>query len=158
MFFQSCTCATWLNVADPQSSYLYHEIEIGAEFYMDENDYISKNDTARILEAKHEVKVEAEAMSNMLLSSSPTSVPPVNRGKKRPRRSAVVQSYAVPGSDDEAIADEDGPDNCFRINDQDRKKRKETNLQLWIKHLNDVLKSETRKVGHIVPLYHHFLD
>ncbi|KAF8798942.1 hypothetical protein BYT27DRAFT_7202672 [Phlegmacium glaucopus] len=121
------------------NSYLYHEIEIGAEFYMDENEYIAKNDMARILEAKHKVKVEATP--NTLPSSSPTPAPAANRGKKRPRRSAAVtgRSYAVPGSDDEAIADEDS---CFWIDDQ---KCKETNLEIWIKHLNDLLKSETRK-------------
>ena len=112
---------------------------------MDENDYIAKNDkndAARILEGKHKVKVEAS--TNALPSSS--SLPTANRGKKRPRRSAasMVQSYAVPGSDDEAIVNEDS---CFRIDDQE-KKCKETNLQLWIKHLGDLLKSETRKVRH----------
>lgn len=139
--------ATFLNTSGSQNSYLYHEIEIGAEFYMDENDYIAKSD-ARILEAKHKVKVEATP--NTLLSSpspsSPTPPPAANRRKKRPRRSAAatVRSYAVPGSDDEAIADED---RHFWIDDHE-KKCKETNLQLWIKHLGDVLKCETRKVRH----------
>jgi len=131
-----CAC---LKTACLQSSFLYHEIEIGAEFYLDENDYIAKNDAARVLETKHKVKVEASP--NTLASSSPAS--PANRGKKRPRRSTAVtvQSYAVPDSDDEGIMDED---TCFWIDDQE-KKCKYTNLQLWIKHLGDILKSETRK-------------
>ena len=137
--------AACLNTAGPQSSFLYHEIEIGAEFYMDENDYIAKNDAARILEAKQKVKVEASP--NTLASSfSPTPPSVAVRGKKRPRRSAAatIQSYAVPDSDDEGIMDED---TCFRIDDQE-KKCKDTNLQLWIKHLSNILKSETRKVRH----------
>ena len=128
-----------------QSFYLYHEIENGAEFFLDENDYITKNDVSKNLEAKHKVKVESP--SNLLPSfSSSTPAPASNRGKKRPRRSAAVtvQSYAVPDSDDEEIVVEDS---CFRIDDQE-KKCKETNLQLWIKHLSDILKSETRKVRH----------
>lgn len=128
-----------------QSFYLYHEIESGAEFFRDENDYIAKNEVARNLEAKHKVKVEASPNPLPSLPSS-TPVPASNRGKKRPRRSAAVtvQSYAVPDSDDEDIVDEDS---CFRIDDQE-KKCKETNLQLWIKHLGDILKTETRKVRH----------
>jgi hypothetical protein len=97
---------------------------------------------ARSLDAKHKVKIEASP--NTLRSPTPT--PATSRGKKRPRRSAVtIRSYAVPGSDDEAIVDED---RCFWIDNQE-KKCKETNLQLWIKHLSYILKSETRKV-----LYH----
>ncbi|KAF8158160.1 hypothetical protein B0H34DRAFT_443560 [Crassisporium funariophilum] len=122
--------------------YLYHDIEVGAEFYLDENDYISKNDSARILLSKQKVKVENPP--NRLPSASPTGSSS-NRGKKRPRRSAAVtvRSYAVPDSDDEAIVDSDS---YFAIDDQeDKKKRKETSLQLWIKHLSELLKAETRK-------------
>lgn len=52
----------------------------------------------------------------------------------------TVQSYAVPDSDDEAIA-EDEIDN-----QEERKAQHESNLQLWIKHLGQLLKEETRKV------------
>ena len=128
-----------------QSFYLYHEIESGAEFFLDENDYITKNDVVKNSEAKHKVKVEGSPNPLPSFSSS-SPAPASNRGKKRPRRSAAVtvQSYAVPDSDDEDIVDEDS---CFRIDDQE-KKSKETNLQLWIKHLSDILKTETRKVRH----------
>lgn len=128
-----------------QSFYLYHEIESGAEFFLDENDCIAKNDVARNLEAKDKIKVEASPNPLPSFPSS-TPAPASNRGKKRPRRSAAVtvQSYAVPDSDDEDIVDEDS---CFWIDDQE-KKCKETNLQLWIKHLSDILKTETRKVRH----------
>lgn len=136
-----------MNTARGQSFYLYHEIESGAEFFLDENDYIAKNDVVKNLEAKHKVKVEGSPYPlPSFSSSSPT--PASNRGKKRPRRSAAVtvQSYAVPDSDDEDIVNEDDEDS-FRIDDQE-KKSKETNLQLWIKHLSDILKVETRKVRH----------
>ena len=143
--FCHISCAACLNTAGAQSFYLYHEIEIGAEFFLDEDDYIAKNDVVRNLEAKHKVKVEVSPNPLPSFSSS-TPAPASNRGKKRPRRSAAVtvQSYAVPDSDDEDIVDEDS---CFRTDDQE-KKCKETNLQLWIKHLSDILKSETRKVRH----------
>ena len=136
-------CAA-LNTTCAQSFYLYHEIESGAEFFVDENDYVAKNEVKN-LEAKHKVKVEGSPYPLPSLASS-SPAPASNRGKKRPRRSAAVtvQSYAVPDSDDEDIVDEDG---CFRIDDEE-KKSKETNLQLWIKHLSDILKVETRKVRH----------
>lgn len=134
-----------MNTACAQSFYLYHEIESGAEFFLDENDYTVKNDMVKNLEAKHKVKVEGSPNPLPSFSSS-SPVPALNREKKRPRRSAAVtvQSYAVPDSDDEDIVDEDS---SFRIDDQE-KKSKETNLQLWIKHLSNILKTETRKVGH----------
>ena len=141
----SCeSCTACLNTVGVQSFYLYHEIETGAEFFLDENDYIAKNDVARNVDAKHKVKVEASPNPLPSFSSS-TPVPGSNRGKKRPRRSAAVtvQSYAVPDSDDEDIVDEDS----FQMDDQE-KKSKETNLQLWIKHLSDILRTETRKVRH----------
>jgi hypothetical protein len=68
-----------------------------------------------------------------------------------PRRSAAVtvQSFAVPDSDDEDIVDKNS---YFRINDQE-KKSKETNLQLWIKHLSDILKAKTRGASNVVNDY-----
>ena len=128
-----------------QSFYLYHEIESGAEFFLDENDYITKNDVVKNSEAKHKVKVEGSPNPLPSFSSS-SPAPASNRGKKRPRRSTAVtvQSYAVPDSDDEDIMDED-EDSCLRIDEQE-KKSKETNLHSWIKHLSDILKAETRKV------------
>ena len=68
------------------------------------------------------------------------------RSKKRPRRTAAgtIQSYAVPDSDDEAIVDELEPE-CL-MKDSKRVQPKETNLQLWIKHLTVLLKVESRQV------------
>jgi len=113
--------------------YLWHFIEVGAEFYLDEFDYLSKTDIAKSLSARQKVKVEA--LQSDLSSPSSDS----RHGKKRPRRSAVtVQSYAVPDSDEDDLMD----DSSYQ---EEKKKPVETNLQLWIKHLNQLLKAETRK-------------
>jgi len=66
--------------------------------------------------------------------------------RKRPRRSAAasVRSYAVPDSDDEAIA-EQKVDKTVRL--LARKRKVESNLQRWIKHLSILLKEEQKKVG-----------
>jgi len=106
---------------------------------MDESDYISKNDVGRSLLPKR-VKVETP-QPNTLPSQPPSSS---SRGRKRPRRTAAtsVRSYAVPDSDDEAIAQSDDP-----VEDQeDKKVTGESSLQLWIKNLSLLLKVETRKV------------
>ncbi|KAF4617157.1 hypothetical protein D9613_005940 [Agrocybe pediades] len=122
--------------------YVWHDIEVGGEFYLDENDHLSKNN---VVESPLQKKVKVETpQPNTLSSSPPTSS---NRGKKRPRRTAAVsiRSYAVPDSDDEAIAQSDDP-----IDDYEEKKvAKESNLQLWIKHLSLLLKTETRKYNQI---------
>lgn len=55
-----------------------------------------------------------------------------------------VKSYAVPDSDDEEIAD--GHENV--ASSTLKKRRSETNLQMWIKHLTILLKEEQKKVRH----------
>ena len=112
-------------------------MEAGVNFYRDEHDYISKTDAEKILLARGIIKVEAPREGSLL-----RTLPSSNRGKKRPRRSAVVtvQSYAVPDSDDEAIAENEID------HQEERKAQQESNLQLWIKHLGQLLKEETRKV------------
>lgn len=63
----------------------------------------------------------------------------MSRGRKRPRRTAkeTVRSYVVPDSDED-----------LGTSDQDENEPfEETNLQLWIKHLSILLKTETRKVS-----------
>jgi hypothetical protein len=120
-----------------QNFYLWHKVEKGADFYRDEHDYIPKTDAEKFPLARARVKVESPREGSLLRS------PPVsNRGKKRPRRTAAVtvQSYAVPDSDDEAIAEDEAMDQ------EEKKVQPESNLQLWIKHLGQLLKEETRKV------------
>ncbi|KAF8195571.1 hypothetical protein BJ912DRAFT_1021259 [Pholiota molesta] len=112
--------------------YIWQDIEVGAEFYFDENDYL--HDTRR-------VKVElSQSTISSPPASSPHTVTNTNRGKKRPRRTAAetVRSYAVPDSDED--------DQHFEASEQDdQKDPRETSLQLWIKHLGLLLKTETRK-------------
>jgi len=112
-------------------------VEKGADFYRDEHDYISKTDAEKFSLARGRVKVESPREGSLL-----RSLPSSSRGKKRPRRSAAttVRSYAVPDSDDEAIAEEEVMDR------EERKVQPESNLQLWINHLGQLLKEETRKV------------
>lgn len=116
-----------LEISDSfQNFYMWQDIELGAQFYFDESDYITDN---------NKVKIEP---TQSTLSSSITSNSP-SRGRKRPRRIAkeTVRSYVVPDSDEDlATSDQDENEPC-----------EETNLQLWIKHLSILLKAETRKVG-----------
>ena len=71
-----------------------------------------------------------------------------SRGKKRPRRSAAstVKSYLVPDSDDESILDEHKPDSVS-LTKEAGKKKAESNLQRWIKHLTGLQKEELKKVS-----------
>ena len=128
---------------------MFHDIETGAEFYFSEDDYISEVDMFKCGDQKVQVKVEAppDTISpTPPTRSSPFSRSGMSRGKKRPRRMAAtsVRSYIVPDSDDEAIAgDSDSGMRCG----QARKKKVESNLQQWIKHLSILLKDEQKKVS-----------
>lgn len=127
--------------------YLWRSIELGAEFYFDEDDYLSEAARAMRRTAKRqEIKVELPPCN--LPSSSPPVESPTGGRSNRPRRSAAVavRSYALPdSSDDEGFARDIGSKKF----DHDSKKKitQETRLQLWIKHLGLLLKAETRKVG-----------
>lgn len=68
--------------------------------------------------------------------------------KRRPRRSAAStsKSYVVPDSDDEEIAD-DEDEMMQHVHAQAKKRRVESNLQKWIKHLSVLLKEEQKKVS-----------
>jgi hypothetical protein len=138
---------------------LYHDIEIGAEFYFSEEDYLAHED---VTDSKRKIKIKVEVMNNAIplasSSSSSSSASPAaaaaltcspTKGRKRPRRAAAAasaRSYIVPDSDDEAIVDEDAePPEPFS-GPAKKKKKFESNLQLWLKHLTILLKEEQRKV------------
>ena len=73
-----------------------------------------------------------------------------SRSKKRPRRSAAstVKNYLVPDSDDESILDEQKPDSMSWAKSKEAgKKKAESNLQRWIKHLTVLQKEELKKVS-----------
>lgn len=93
------------------------------------------------------------SMSSMTSLESPVakkiSANP-SKNKKRPRRSAAssVKSYLVPDSDDESILDEQKPDGVSLAQSTEAGKRKaESNLQRWIKHLTVLQKEELKKVS-----------
>ena len=132
---------------------MYDEIDAGAAFYFDENDYLevgkSAADGSSPSRARsRRMKTEATPTPSMILDS-PTSgsVGPAKTVRKRPRRSAAIaRSYVIPDSDDDSIAE---GVRDFVTSDFAKKRRCETNLQLWIKHLGLLLKEEQRKVcGH----------
>ncbi len=122
---------------------MWQAIQVGAQFLFNEDDYLSEASRAIRQSAKQKV-VKTESVEGDL---SPPSTSP-SGDRKRPRRSAtVVRSYAVPDSesDDESVYEK----NSMQIKSGiKRKMPQETNLQLWIKHLNLLLKTETRKVTH----------
>lgn len=120
---------------------MWASIELGAEFYFDEDDYLSEASKAIRQVAKTGVKVEPPSPTSPIPGSSITA-----GGKKRPRRSAAaVLSYAVPGSDDESL---NGGKPKKVGHDTKKNVRQETKLQLWIKHLALLFKTETKKVSY----------
>lgn len=134
-----------------QNYYLYQDIELGAEFYFDEEDYLTKQSDLEAKKASYQkTKVKTESTQTSIPLSSPSSpgflikTDGSPRSRKRPRRTAAatVRSYVVPDSDDEAVADEE-----VDIGGQERKKKVESNLQRWIKQLSILLKDEQRKVS-----------
>jgi hypothetical protein len=59
-----------------------------------------------------------------------------------------VKSYLVPDSDDESILDEHKHDSLsLAISKEVGKKKAESNLQRWIKHLTVLQKEELKKVS-----------
>ncbi|KAF8555227.1 hypothetical protein OG21DRAFT_928362 [Imleria badia] len=138
---------------------LYHEIEFGAEFFFSEEDYLSKQappDVKRSCKSRVKPNDIKKETSPPTLSrstchaepSTPQASPSPRSSRRRPRRSAAstVTSYIVPDSDDEAIVDDDGENTMMAMLSMQAKKRKvESNLQRWIKHLSALLVDEQRK-------------
>lgn len=89
------------------------------------------------------MKTEITPVSPMILDAPPGDSKSI-RSRKRPRRSATMaRSYVIPDSDDDAIAE---VGRAVVSSDFAKKRRSETNLQRWIKHLSVLLKEEQRKV------------
>lgn len=127
---------------------MFHVIELGAEFFFSEEDYLNK-------ESKYNnVKVEVKSEATQLAIPPPVEYPVASTSKlekslkrKRPRRTvaATVRSYAIPDSDDEEIACED--EKFVALQSNAKKRKVESNLQRWIKELSVLLKEEQRKVS-----------
>ncbi|KII87013.1 hypothetical protein PLICRDRAFT_55897 [Plicaturopsis crispa FD-325 SS-3] len=137
------------------SDYIWHDIQMGAEFFETEDDYLSKDADVKPF-ARVNVKAETPpspveaspvASSSRIKPSSPAraKADASPRLRKRPRRStaAAVKSYVDPDSDDDAIAED--ANSLRQIREQTRKRKVESNLQRWIKHLAVLLKEEQRK-------------
>ncbi|KAI5986146.1 hypothetical protein EDD15DRAFT_2389952 [Pisolithus albus] len=146
-----------LGRAPPESrvSVFITEIELGAEFYFSEEDYLSKQ-TPVVEPRQHgkhrtkDVKKETSptTVSHSLCQADPSSSTPPRTSRKRPRRSTVVvfTSYVIPDSDDEAIVESDDENAMLTLMTMQAKKRRvESNLQRWIKHLSALLTEEQRK-------------
>ncbi|KAI0086520.1 hypothetical protein BDY19DRAFT_1093207 [Irpex rosettiformis] len=142
---------------------LFDEIEYGAEFYFSEEDYLApdelngtvikhpkpKKRTSRIkikMVPEYSVKSEASPTPTVAEDFAETSLSAVSSSSsRRPRRSAASTiNYVVPDSDDEAIAD-DGDEVMHEVKVIAKKRKVESNLQKWIKHLTVLLKDEQRK-------------
>ncbi|KAG1785964.1 uncharacterized protein HD556DRAFT_1434905 [Suillus plorans] len=131
---------------------LYHEIENGAEFYFSEEDYLSKQPPATEPKRCSKVKVKSKETSptipRLSTQAGPSKVQVSPRAtKRRPRRSAAaVMSYVIPDSDDEAIVEDDDENAVVVLMTMQAKKRKvESNLQRWVKHLSVLLAEEQKK-------------
>src|SRR5215471_149948 len=136
-----------------QSWCLFHDIELGAEFYFSEEDYLMQPcpDTKKAIKVKSESTASRIKLENIQSALPSTSVSTSkydasSLGKKRPRRTAAVtvKSYAVPDSDDEAIVDDEEIPVVMKR--EVRRRKIESNLQRWIKQLSILHKEEQRKV------------
>ncbi|KAH7913399.1 hypothetical protein BJ138DRAFT_1081602 [Hygrophoropsis aurantiaca] len=136
------------------SSYLYHEVELGAEFYFSEQDYITQQpsspDSKRSAKVKWRMSVKKETSPPTIPNlgeprAGPSRTTSSRSPRKRPRRSVTsTLSYVVPDSDDEDIVESDN-DLSALMNLEARKRKAESNLQRWIKHLAIILSEELRK-------------
>ncbi|KAG5639213.1 hypothetical protein H0H81_005692 [Sphagnurus paluster] len=112
---------------------MYSNIETGAEFYRDEEEYVRPDEKGKC----NAVKAES-ASTTLSPTKNETSPSMTMRRRKRPRRSATnIGSYAVPDSDDDVIADDEPIIKKPPV--------VETSIQLWMKHLNEIMKQEQRK-------------
>ena len=140
----------------PQPHALVDDIENGCKFYYNEEQYLEHPEELIPLPSKRsrkKKKVKTEKAPSPVgvasFGAAGLSSPPLPGARKRPRRSTTstgAKKYLVPDSDDDLIVDECDrlvyAASCFA-----RKRRAESELQLWIKHLAALLQAEQRKVG-----------
>ena len=138
------------------------DIENGIEFFMTEEDYLSAEDLSgapskKALKKKQSrsklklpvevVKAERTSPPSISVANPPMPFMDSTLTKKRPRRSVASASkkYVVPDSDDEAIAD-DKDDMVAHVSAHAKKRKVESNMQKWIKHLTALMREEEKKV------------
>ncbi|KAJ3854460.1 hypothetical protein EV368DRAFT_36733 [Lentinula lateritia] len=128
---------------------LFAAIQSGAEFFYSEEDYVdSKLDySSRSNKSKHRTprgSISHTQVSVVIGRTASTLIPADSgtAGKKRPRRSAAENpSYLIPDSDSEAeIMEVDLPEEKANLT-------LVHHLELWIKHLGDLQKSEQANVS-----------
>lgn len=154
---------------------MWEDIEAGAEFYFSEEDYLSpeelngtpvksffhkrhKRPRYRIklvqeYSVKKEENVKREGSVKKERSPSLAALPfesqemagEPSTARLRPRRSNINKSYAVPDSDDDAIAD-DQDEMVQHVSAHAKKRKAESNMHKWIKHLTALMKEEEKKV------------
>lgn len=123
---------------------MYHSVEAGAEFFFDENDYISADDAGKKLRIV-KTEISSTSLSTSSRSRTKSDASSGSRGRKRPRRAAAtIRSYAVPDSDDDMF-DDDSIEYSSEWHEK-KLKTEETSLQKWVKHLANLVKEEQRKV------------
>ncbi|THH30656.1 hypothetical protein EUX98_g3535 [Antrodiella citrinella] len=146
-----------------QGSILFDDIEAGAEFYFTEEDYLSPEDLSgtpqksfvakRTKRPRFRIKMVQEYTVKTESSPGPSTLPfesldvvgESSSSRPRPRRStASKKSYAIPDSDDDAIADEQD-DMVQHVSAHAKKRKVESNMQKWIKHLTALMKEEEKK-------------
>ena len=139
------------------------DLEAGTDFFYTEEDYLTAEDLSGVPNKKapkkkgsrsraksaveQPVKTERTSPITVSVAGPSTSVEQPCSAKKRPRRSVASSSkkYVVPDSDDDMIVDDCDivmhEATCFV-----KKRKTETNLQKWIKHLTALVQEEQRKV------------
>lgn len=151
-----------------QPPMMVDDIENGCAFYFTEEDYLPaeelsltpskkyakrrhRSNTKHRASINEAVKTEKSASPVGLGVAGPSSAPVTptpSSGKKRPRRSAAASTkkYVDPDSDDDMIVD-DCDKIVYEATCDVKKRRVETSLQKWIKHLTALLQVEQKKVS-----------
>lgn len=149
------------------------DIENGTDFYFSEEDYLTPEELSTAPSKKglkkrrshvkiriapdDAVKIEQGTTPTALRITGPSSSQLLPVLKKRPRRSTASSTklYVVPDSDDDMIMD-DSDRIVLEANRSSKKRKFETNLQKWIKHLTALLQQEQRKVSFPYPWFREF--
>ncbi|KAF7797419.1 hypothetical protein EIP86_008614 [Pleurotus ostreatoroseus] len=133
---------------------LFDDIEVGAEFYFTEEDYLTQeelNGAPPRRRKRPRIRIKAVTEYTVKAECSPGPSTPRDSedqdAKLRPRRHPDSSiNYYVPDSDDEMIAEDEGEEELKQELSALVKKRKdESNLQKWIKHLTTIYKEEQKK-------------
>ncbi|KAJ3536966.1 hypothetical protein NM688_g6761 [Phlebia brevispora] len=137
-------------------SCLFDDIEAGTEFYFGEEDYLTPEELdgappKPLAKKRKRIRIATVTQHAVKTESSPgPSTPGTNDVldvKLMPRRCAATSpNYFVPDSDDDMIVEDGDEDELMQeVHAIVRKRKDESNLQKWIKHLSGLLKEEQKK-------------